>query len=119
MHSCGSLRHLTILVSQELLLVSQTIANVRVIVALIGHHFIKEVLVVDFCGFGINLCFVCRVFFEHMFALLYVSHNFLWLEYADSPLTDIKLESRSSTSHSRVTGALPLAGVAGRSGSHV
>ena len=113
-HGGRPLRHLPILVGQELLLVVQRVANVRVVVALVLHHLVQEVLVVDLGARWIDLGLVSRILLEHLFAMLNIANNLLGHEDRDGPFAHIKLEAGSRDSHGRIARALPLARVLGR-----
>ena len=114
MHGGRPLRHFAILVGQELLLVVQRVANVGVVVALVLHHLVQEVLVVDLGARWIDLSLVSRILLEHLFAMLNIANNLLGHEDRDGPLGHIKLEARPRDAHGRIARALPLARVMGR-----
>ena len=97
----------------------QRVANVRVVVALVLHHLVQEVLVVDLGARWIDLSLVRRILLEHLFALLDIANDLLRNEDRDCSLGYIKLEAGLLDSHGRVAGALPLTRVLGRLGGNV
>ena len=114
MQGRSTLGQLTILVRDELLLVIKTVADVGVVMALVGHHLVEEVLVVDLGCRRVNFLLECRVLLEHTFARFDISHNLLGLEDAYGAIGYVELETRSCLSHRRVAGALPLRRMIGR-----
>ena len=91
MHGSRTLSHLAVLVGQELLLVVQRVTNVRVVVALVLHHLVKEVLVVDLGARRVDLGLVRRILLEHLFAMLDIANNLFRHEDRDCSLVYIKL----------------------------
>ena len=91
MHGSRTLSHLAVLVGQELLLVVQRVTNVRVVVALVLHHLVQEVLVVDLGARRVDLGLVRRILLEHLFAMLDIANNLFRHEDRDCSLVYIKL----------------------------